>query len=68
VLEGLATAKKPANLAKELPDVDVDAVLGRLMERGLVFHEGERYLSLVVPPVRPFAISLPRTDFAAAAA
>jgi ribosomal peptide maturation radical SAM protein 1 len=68
VLEGLATAKKPANVVKEFPQVDVDAVLGRLLERGLIFHEGERYMSLIVPPVRPLAIPLPRTDLAAAAA
>jgi ribosomal peptide maturation radical SAM protein 1 len=68
VLEGLAAARKPANLAKEFPHVDVDAVLGRLLERGLIFHEGERYMSLIVPPVRPLAIPLPRTDLAAAAA
>lgn len=68
VLEGLATARKPASLAKELAHVDVHAVLGRLLELGLVFHEGKRYLSLVVPPVRPFAIPLPRADFILAAA
>jgi hypothetical protein len=68
VLEGLATARKPASLVKEFPHMDVDAVLGRLLERGLVFHEGERYLSLIVPPVQPLAIRLPREDLAAAAA
>lgn len=67
VLEGLATARKPASLATELPHVDVDAVLGRLLERGLVFHEGERYMSLVVPAARALATPS-RTNLAAAAA
>jgi ribosomal peptide maturation radical SAM protein 1 len=67
-LQGLATAKKPANLAKELEGVDVDAEIAGLVEKGLLFHEGERYMSLIVPPSRPIAIPLPRTDFAAAAA
>lgn len=67
MLEALATAKKPANLARELDGVDVDAELAKLVERGLVFHEGERYMSLVVPPLRPISIPLDRTDFAAAA-
>lgn len=65
VLEGLATAKKPANLAKELEGVDVDAQIAALMERGLIFHENERYMSLLVQPARPIAIPLTRTDFAA---
>lgn len=68
VLEGLATAKKAANLARELEGVDVDAEIAGLMELGLVFHEGERYMSLIVPPARPFAIPLTRTDFVAVAA
>jgi ribosomal peptide maturation radical SAM protein 1 len=68
VLDGLATAKKPANLAKELPAVDVDGEIARLLERGLIFHEGGRYMSLIVPPARPIAIPLSRTDFAAVAA
>ncbi|MET0399228.1 MAG: RiPP maturation radical SAM C-methyltransferase [Longimicrobiaceae bacterium] len=67
VLEALGTAKKPANLARELDGVDVDAELAKLVERGLVFHEGERYMSLVVPPLRPVSISLDRADFAPAA-
>jgi hypothetical protein len=66
VLAGLATAKKPANLARE--GVDVDAEIAELMERGLIFHEGERCMRLIVPPARPFAIPLTRTDFAAVAA
>ena len=68
VLEGLATAKKLANLAKELPGVDVEGEAARLTERGLLFHEGERYMSLIVPPPQPIAVSVERTDFAAAAA
>ncbi|HEX2207794.1 MAG TPA: RiPP maturation radical SAM C-methyltransferase [Longimicrobium sp.] len=68
VLQGLATAKKPMNLAKELPGVDVDAGIASLMERGLIFHENERYMSLIVPPPRPVAVPLTRTDFAQAAA
>jgi hypothetical protein len=38
------------------------------MERGLVFHEGERYLSLVVAPPEPFSVPLESLDLAAAAA
>jgi ribosomal peptide maturation radical SAM protein 1 len=55
VLEGLATAKKLVNLAKELPGVDVEAETAALVERGLVFHEGERYMSLIVGPPTPAA-------------
>lgn len=36
----------------------VPRALGVLLERGLVFHEGERYLSLLVPPRRPASIPL----------
>jgi len=68
LLEALATPKKPANLARELGGVEVEAELARLAERGLVFHEGERYMSLVVPPPRPISVPLARTDFAAVAA
>ncbi|HEX6371126.1 MAG TPA: RiPP maturation radical SAM C-methyltransferase [Longimicrobium sp.] len=68
VLEGLATAKKPANLAKELEGVDVDAEIAWLMERGLLFHENERYMSLIITPPRPVSVPLTRTEFAAAAA
>lgn len=68
VLEGLQTAKKPANLARELEGVDVDAEIAGLVERGLIFHENERYMSLVMPPARPFTVPITRTDFAAVAA
>jgi magnesium-protoporphyrin IX monomethyl ester (oxidative) cyclase len=68
VLEALATAKKPAALLKEVEGVDVEAELARLMKRGLVFHEGERYMSLVVPPPRPVSIPLARGGLAATAA
>jgi ribosomal peptide maturation radical SAM protein 1 len=70
VLEGLATAKKLANLAKEpgMEGVDVEAEVAELMGRGLLIHEGERYMSLVVPPPRPISIPVVRADLAAAAA
>ena len=68
VLEGLATAKKLANLAKELPGVDVEAETAALMERGLVFHEGERYMSLIVTPPKTVAVPLARTRMDAVAA
>jgi magnesium-protoporphyrin IX monomethyl ester (oxidative) cyclase len=60
LLDALATPKKVVNLIKELPGVDVEAELVKVIERGLVFHEGERYLSLIVAPPRP--ISIPMTD------
>jgi ribosomal peptide maturation radical SAM protein 1 len=68
VLEGLATAKKLANLARELPGVDVETHVRALMERGLVFHEGERYMSLIVPPAKPISVPVETEDFALAAA
>ncbi|HSU12931.1 RiPP maturation radical SAM C-methyltransferase [Longimicrobium sp.] len=68
VLDAFATAKKPVNVARELPGVNVDAEIATLVERGLLFHENERYISLVVAPVQPVSIPLVRTDFALAAA
>lgn len=68
LLGALATPKKIVNLVRELDGVDVEAEMAGLMERGLVFHEGERYLALIVAPPRPIAIALPTTDFAAVAA
>ncbi|HET7462505.1 MAG TPA: RiPP maturation radical SAM C-methyltransferase [Longimicrobium sp.] len=68
VLEVLSVARKPAAVAAEVPGVNVQAEIGALLERGLLFHEGERYMSLVIPPARPISIPLARTDFAAAAA
>lgn len=68
VLEALATARKPAALAREVEGVDVEAELARLMERGLVFHEGERYMSLVVAPPRPVSIPLAQGGLAATVA
>jgi magnesium-protoporphyrin IX monomethyl ester (oxidative) cyclase len=68
VLEALSAARKPAALAGELEGIDVEAQVAALAARGLVFHEGERWMSLVVPPPTPFAIPLPRMETAAAAA
>lgn len=68
VLLALETAKKPATLQAELPDVDVAAELGELTERGLLFHEGERCLALVVRPPRPAGSLTSRTRYVAAAA
>jgi ribosomal peptide maturation radical SAM protein 1 len=66
LLDALGTAKKLANVAQELDGVRVEDELAELLERGLVFHEGERYLSLVPPPRAPVAIPITRTDLAAA--
>jgi magnesium-protoporphyrin IX monomethyl ester (oxidative) cyclase len=58
LLELLGSAKKLGALTAEvagLPDFDVPAELNALIDRGLVFHEGERYMSLVFsssPPER----------------
>jgi ribosomal peptide maturation radical SAM protein 1 len=68
VLEALGTAKKVQALQKEVPGVDVGAELAKLMERGLVFHEGERYMSLIIPSPRPAAIPLEHATLAAAVA
>ena len=68
VLEALATAKKLVNLAKELPGINVEAQVGTLMERELIFHEGERYMSLVVPPARPLSMPAGNAELALAAA
>jgi ribosomal peptide maturation radical SAM protein 1 len=68
VLEAFATAKKAANVAAELQGVDVEAEIARLTGLGLLFHEGERYMSLIVDPPRPVSIPLVRTDFAPAVA
>ncbi len=68
VLEVLATAKTLPSLAKELGDVDVEAEVAGLMERGLVFHEGKRYMSLIMPPPRPLDATVERGDLALAAA
>jgi len=68
VLDALATARKLANVAKELPGVDVPGEVARLLERGIIFHEGERYMSLVMPPPRLLTVPVTRLDLAAAAA
>lgn len=68
VLDALATAKKLVNVAKELPGVNVEAEAAALYKLGIIFHEGERYMSLLIPPVRPIGLPLPRTDFAEVAA
>ena len=68
VLESLATAKKPAAVVKECPGADVEAELEWLTARGLVFHENERYMSLILAPPPPVGIPLERADFAVALA
>jgi ribosomal peptide maturation radical SAM protein 1 len=68
VLDAFATAKKPANVARELPGVDVDAEVAGLMERGLLFHENERYMSLIIPPPRPVSIPVHDAELMAVAA
>ncbi|HYH83222.1 MAG TPA: RiPP maturation radical SAM C-methyltransferase [Longimicrobium sp.] len=47
LLAALVTPKKVVNLRTELPLVDVEGELEALTEKGLVFHELERYMSLV---------------------
>ncbi|HSU13027.1 RiPP maturation radical SAM C-methyltransferase [Longimicrobium sp.] len=66
VLEALGTAKKVVNLARELEGVDVEAEIAWLVERGLVFHEGERYMSLLVAPPRPITVPLENVILATA--
>lgn len=66
VLDSLTTPKKLVNVAKELEDVDVEAEVATLTQKGLIFHEGERYISLIVPPPRPFTVPVGRLELAAA--
>ena len=68
LLDALATPKKLAALEKELDGVEVAAELDGLLELGLVFHEGERYMSLVVSPRVSFAVPLGADTLAAAVA
>lgn len=68
LLDALAKPKKLVNLLDELKDVDVEAELAVLRERGLVFTENERILSLVVPPPTPVPVPRARPELAAAAA
>ncbi|MDC3955551.1 RiPP maturation radical SAM C-methyltransferase [Polyangium jinanense] len=45
-----------AEVRRALPDVDMDREMEFLVNKGLLFQEGERYLSLVLPgraPLRP---------------
>lgn len=60
LLEALATPKKIVNLVKELPGVEVEAEMERLRERALVFHEGDRWLSLILTP--PGGADAPRAS------
>jgi len=50
LLVALLTPKKIVNLVTELPGLDVVSELQELREKGLIFFEGERYLSLVERP------------------
>jgi hypothetical protein len=67
VLGALGTAKNAGQLEKELECVRVEEELAWLRERGLVFHEGKRYLSLVVPPARPISVPVGELQLAATA-
>ncbi len=67
LLAALATPKKLVNLEKELEDVQVETELAWLLEHGLVFHEGERYLSLVVPPAKPAGVPVEELELTAIA-
>jgi ribosomal peptide maturation radical SAM protein 1 len=68
LLDALATARKIPGLEKELEGVDVEAELAKLTELGLVFHEGERYQSLLVRPPSPVIVPLAGIGSPAAAA
>ena len=65
LLDALATPKKVVNLVKELPGLDVQAELERVRERRLVFQEGDRILSLIVPPPTPITVPVEATHFKA---
>jgi ribosomal peptide maturation radical SAM protein 1 len=67
LLEALVTPKKVVNLVKELPDVAVEAELEWLRQRGLVFVEGDRSLSLVLEPMGPASERFAELEAAAAA-
>ena len=67
LLAALATPKKLAALEQEVDGVDVAAELGTLLERGLVFHEGERYMSLIVAPPIQAGVTGGAPDYATAA-
>ena len=50
VLEKLTTPRRPAHLAADLsyiPNFDPEREVGLLQERGLIFQEGDRFMSLV---------------------
>ncbi|HEX8432537.1 MAG TPA: hypothetical protein VF625_14700, partial [Longimicrobium sp.] len=64
LLVALLTPKKIVNLVTELPHVDVERELQDLREKGLIFFEGERYLSLVERPY-PDRTAGPEAAFAA---
>jgi ribosomal peptide maturation radical SAM protein 1 len=68
VLLALATPKTAPSLEKEVEGANVEAELAWLMERGLVFHEGKRYMSLLVPPPRPLSEGVGTPELTAAAA
>lgn len=54
ILQALETRKAPSSLAKSieiLADVNVEKILKDLAEKGLVFCESGRYISLVIEPV-----------------
>jgi ribosomal peptide maturation radical SAM protein 1 len=56
VLEHLAKPRRIKDLAADLshiPDFDPEKEVALLQERGLVFQEGERYMSLVLPEEPP---------------
>jgi hypothetical protein len=57
LLESLGTPKKLPKLFQEFPEVDVEAEIGKLRERGLIFQENDRLLSLLVMPPTPAFVS-----------
>jgi magnesium-protoporphyrin IX monomethyl ester (oxidative) cyclase len=66
LLGALGTAKKVPALLKEMEGLEVEPELQGLIELGLVFHEGDRYMSLLVPPKTPITVPFTRTAEAAA--
>lgn len=68
LLEAIGTPKRLPALQKELEAIDVEAELEFLRERGLVFQEGDRVMSLVVPPPPTVRIPVMPTGLVAAEA
>jgi ribosomal peptide maturation radical SAM protein 1 len=62
LLDALSTAKKLSALTTELHDLDVAAELEILRARKLIFHESERFMSLVVSPRAALSVPVAQID------